>query len=474
MAEITTNQLRAKWTGKDRWLSDGGSRGAGRLVARLTRTGAHFLFQYFSSRGDKRLFPLGPFDAEGRAGLRLADARVRSAELAALYRRGTTDLHAHFEQQRLAAERALHAAQEEQENAQREEQEALDDAKRFSLRRFLTAYADHLKSAGKPSARDVANIFKNHVFNDAALSNRHACLVTTDEFVDLISKVVAAGHGRTAAKLRSYAHAAYALGIRAKTNPAAPPAIRAFGIKVNPLASIDALAQFNKAGDRNLTAAELASFMKRVQATPIDVRREALELCIYTGGQRPTQLLRLRRRDVDLDAGVITLYDLKGRRQQPRMHVVPLTRHAADILKRRMAGLTGNAPVFSTDGSSFMDRGTLTNFVTAISADMMKANEVHEPFTLRDIRRTLETLMASWGISSDTRKHVQSHGLGGVQQRHYDRYEYLREKRAALKLLATRLDRLVEPRRSSRQRRIRRAASVPALPNAISAEAIAS
>lgn len=27
MAEITTNQLRAKWTGKDRWLSDGGRAG---------------------------------------------------------------------------------------------------------------------------------------------------------------------------------------------------------------------------------------------------------------------------------------------------------------------------------------------------------------------------------------------------------------------------------------------------------------
>lgn len=473
MAEITTNQLRAKWTGKDRWLSDGGSRGAGRLVARLTRTGTHFFFQYFSPHGDKRLFPLGPFDIQGERGLSLVAARARAAELAALYRSGTTDLHAHFELQRLAAERALQAAQEMQAHAQREEQQALVDAERFSLRKFLTAYTDHLKSAGKPSARDAANIFKNHVFNDPALAARHASLVTTDEFVDVISKVVAAGHGRTAAKLRSYAHAAYALGIRAKTNPAAPPAIRAFGIKVNPLASIDALAQFNRAGDRNLTAAELTSFMKRVEAAPIDVRRDALELCVYTGGQRPTQLLRLRRRDVDLDAAVITLYDLKGRRQQPRTHVVPLTQLAADILKRRMAGLTGNAPVFSTDGSSFMDRGTLTNFVTAISADMMKANEVHEPFTLRDIRRTLETLMASWGISSDTRKHVQSHGLGGVQQRHYDRYEYLREKRAALKLLATRLDRLREARGSSRLRRIRRAASAPALPNTRSAEAMA-
>src|SRR5579883_2959665 len=196
MAEITTNQLRAKWSGKDRWLSDGGSRGAGRLVARLTRTGAHFFFQYFASQGGKRLFPLGPFDAEGRAGLRLVDARARSAELAALYRAGTTDIHAHF------------------------------DGEGRSLRRFLMAYVEYLKGAGKPSAKDVANIFENHVFSDREISDQDAARVSTDDFVRLISKVVAAGHGRTAAKLRSYLHAAYALGIRAKTNPAAPQVMR--------------------------------------------------------------------------------------------------------------------------------------------------------------------------------------------------------------------------------------------------------
>lgn len=90
------------------------------------------------------------------------------------------------------------------------------------------------------------------------------------------------------------------------------------------------------------------------------------------GGQPPTPLLRLRRTDVDLSRGVITLYDPKGRRHEPREHVL----HAADILERRIANLAGNEPVFSTDGRSSMDRGTLTNFVTAIAVEMMKAKEV--------------------------------------------------------------------------------------------------
>ena len=57
--------------------------------------------------------------------------------------------------------------------------------------------------------------------------------------------------------------------------------------------------------------------------------------------------------------------------------------------------------------------------------------------------------MAGWGVSSDARKHLQSHGLGGVQKRHYDQYEYLREKRVALRALASRLDRMLAGKCSS-------------------------
>jgi len=455
MAQITTNGLRAKWTGRVRWLSDSGTRGEGRLLARLKRSGAFFYYQYFSPEGAKRQLPLGRFDMQGENGLSLTAARERSGDLSKLYRSGITDLHAYVEQQRIEVEQQQAQAALGRQAEQEAVADALTHAERFSLRKFLTAYVEHLQGQGKPSTKDVANLFKNHVFTDAVLSARDARLVSTDDFVGLISKVVAAGHGRTAAKVRSYLRAAYALAIRAKTNPAAPQSLRDFGIQVNPLASIDALAQYNRAGKRKLSAPELAAFLKRVYAKPVDTMRDALEVCIYLGGQRPTQLLRLRRGDVDLSAGEITLYDPKGRRLEPRAHLLPIPKRAADILERRIANLAGNEPVFSTDGCHAMDRGTLTNFVTAISVEMMKAKESHEHFTLRDLRRTLETLMAGWGVSSDARKHIQSHGLGGVQKRHYDLYEYLREKRAALRALDSRLDRMLgknTPRKSNRSR----------------------
>jgi hypothetical protein len=253
---ITANGLRAKWTGKDVWLADPGARGDGRLLARITRKGVFFYFQYFAPDARKRLFALGPFDVQGEHGLSLAAARTRSSELSKLYRSGVTDIHAHFEQQRVANEEQQKHAALAREAGQAVAAKALLNAKRFSLRNFLHAYVDHLERAGKPSHKDVANIFKNHVFVDAELRERAASLVSTDEFVSLIGKVVAAGHGRTAAKLRSYLHAAYALGIRAKTNPAAPQLMRDFALKVNPW---PALTRWHNSTERSIEILPLQS-----------------------------------------------------------------------------------------------------------------------------------------------------------------------------------------------------------------------
>jgi hypothetical protein len=85
---------------------------------------------------------------------------------------------------------------------------------------------------------------------------------------------------------------------------------------------------------------------------------------------------------------------------------------------------------------------TVSECVFDLSQAMVAARESREPFQLRDLRRTLETLLASLGVSRDVRGQVQSHGLGGVQNRHYDRHEYWAEKRATLALLELHLARL--------------------------------
>ena len=63
---------------------------------------------------------------------------------------------------------------------------------------------------------------------------------------------------------------------------------------------------------------------------------------------------------------------------------------------------------------------------------MLTTKELREGFEMRDLRRTCETMLAALGVSSDIRAQVQSHGLGGVQARHYDRHNYMAEKRSTL------------------------------------------
>lgn len=448
---ITANQLRAKWNGRDRWLSDGGARNMGRLVARCRREGVTFVYQYFGPEGTKKLFLLGTYDAEGVRGLSLPAARDRAAELTALYRGGVLDLHAHFERQRADEELARKTEEEAR-------QRALEEAQRATLGQLLNSYTAHLEQLGKSSAKDVKNLLKNHVFEaHPALVLRKAADIGVDDFVGVIGAVVDKGRGRTAGKVRSFLRAAYALAIRSKMDPALPQVMRTFGITANPLASTAALSQFNRTRKRHLNAPELAAFLKRIEGLAAGAKKDALALCLKLGGQRPTQLLRAREADVDLPGGTITIYDPKGARTQPRVHMVPLTESTSEIVKRRLDALqlareeekrkgeaakvraAGSMWLFSTDNRTGMREETISELVREISVEMVKAGEARESFQLTDLRRTAETMLAKLGTAPNIRGEVQSHGLGGVQKRHYDQHDYLEEKRTVLKAWAAHL-----------------------------------
>lgn len=46
-------------------------------------------------------------------------------------------------------------------------------------------------------------------------------------------------------------------------------------------------------------------------------------------------------------------------------------------------------------------------------------------------------MLAANGVSREIRGQLQSHGLAGIQARHYDGYDYMPEKRQALEKLFT-------------------------------------
>jgi integrase len=152
-----------------------------------------------------------------------------------------------------------------------------------------------------------------------------------------------------------------------------------------------------------------------------------------------------------LGAKTITLFDTKGARAQPRVHVVPLADQAMTILAElaiRAKELHSEpninpAFLFTSDGKRPLRLETVSSLVNQTAAKMLQAQELRDGFELRDVRRTCETMLAATGVSTDIRAQIQSHGLGGIQARHYNRHNYMEEKRAELQKWERHIARLV-------------------------------
>lgn len=431
MATLTDRVIQAsKATSKDLWLSDGGARGAGRLYLRVQPSGRRsFYYRCAGPVGDRQSIPLGEYIQKGgRAGLTLTEARDKAGELARLYLSGIKDLKGHIEAEHRARERAIRVAEE---TARHEEAEA----KRGSLRNLLNGYVEHLERAEKVDWKDVQSIFRLHVFNQFQdLADLKASEVKARDLREVLAKLVDAGKGRTAGKLRSYLRAAFAAAAKAEFDPTAPASLIGFGIEANPCDVLPSMAQFNVAGERTLTEEELGLYLNGIDFFPLMTQR-AMRLAIYLGGQRPTQLLRVTPADVDLTetGGEIRLRDPKGSRKTARLHILPLVGVAREVVGELMKLNEKSTFLFQSVEDSHLRPETLSAAVFEISSALVDCCRSRSVFQGKDIRRTCETMLAGMGISKDIRAQLLSHGLSGVQDRHYDRHGYGDEKRNVLK-----------------------------------------
>lgn len=444
MASITDKGIAkaardAKKSGADVWLTDASkARGVGRLQLRATETGqSAFYFRYSGSDGKRVALPLGTYDDKGAAGLTLKAARARAGGLSKLYQAGTHDLRAHLEHE-AAEQRAL------MERAARARIEAERQATAGTMHKLLDGYIAHLERQGKQSAQDARNIFRRNVIDEFPhFAAMRAADITHRDISAMLARLIDRGAGRTAGKLRSYLRAAFAEALAAEGEPTAHPDLHGFDLATNPAALVPAkkLSAFNRARERVLNESEMHAFLAVIKKQS-GTARDAVLLSLYLGGQRSAQLVRLKPGDVDLGAREVTLFDAKGARQNPRVHRLPLTDRAAEIVGR-LIDTNGDKPFLITlNGKVHVRTETLSAVVTDISAAMVKDRTAREPFELRDLRRTCETMMARIGISKDVRAHILSHGLGGVQARHYDMHDYADEKRAALEAWDRRLSKI--------------------------------
>lgn len=438
---------RAKAKDAEFWLSDDeGTRGGGRLVVRISPSGSKLFYFRYSVEGKRYQLPMRPYTstpAEGR--LTLQEARKEARRYSELHRLPeSTDVAAYLKRLDDEAATARELAVERKAEVVR----AASEESRYSLRALGDWYAKYLKAAGKQSAPGVASILKCHV-NDTAWADKPARLLTAQDAAQLLRRIVEAGKGRTAGKVRSILHSAYALAIKAELDPSAPADLIPFRIPNNPIAGTAALSQFNQPRDRVLAPSEMAELWRRVWSDDdASLQIRALRLTVLLGGQRAVQLLRVKLDKVSLESETITLHDPKGRRSTPRIHLLPLQGKSKSEVASLMERATAlESPRLFESRNSHLGSDVLSDLVRDISADMVRDKISPQPFQFRDLRRTAETMLAAMGISKDLRAQVQSHGLGGVQNRHYDRHDYMAEKRLALKAWEEHLDLLASNKR---------------------------
>jgi len=407
-----------KSEGGSRWYSDGeADKGLGQLLLRVGRAGTkRWYFRYPLGDGRRRGVPIGP--ADGKAGLTLAAARKVRDDLRNARRHGDRDVGATLKAQAIA-EKAKKVAEKL--------------AAEKTLQSLLDLYGAHLTAQGKSSAKDAKNIMRLHLSEaHPAIARKPAATITPQEITSAMRRLVEAGKDRTAGKLRSCIAAAYTMALHAETDAHAPAAMRGFALTGNPALATKAIPIGVR--ERNLSETELRAVLPAIGALPDSVHKDALMVALLLGGQRPTQLLRLRVDEVDLQAGSILLRDPKGKRSTPRLHALPLSGEALRIVKRlHKRSLDLGAPwIFTATGTHQLGIEEVSKSIAGISEKLLSAKTIDSAFTLGDMRRTCETQLAALGVSKDVRAQLLSHGLSGVQQRHYDKHEYMPEKKKAL------------------------------------------
>jgi integrase len=409
------------------WATDTWARGEGQFQARgLAGGGTGYYFRYTRQDGSSVRISVG-------VNLPLAKARDIAKDLSRRYQQaGGKDLREILEAEQRESRRQDDAAKQ-----------AEQDKAGSTLGVLLMTYCDELEAAKKVSHRLVRGALILHVKEAwPTLWSTPATDVTEDDMVAIVGRVaeLKGKNGklklRTAARIRSYLRAAYSAAIRARQSPQASQALRALGIRHNPASDVAAIEGASVPRERALSLSELRCYWARISALS-GAPGAALRFHLLSGGQRVAQLARLTATDLDADTQTVRLMDGKGRRKTKRQHDVPLIPAAQQAL----AMMRGDKPVGDklftlTQGAGAISYESLRDWLVVVRDEMEKAGELEKGmFTIGDLRRSVETRLAADGISQEVRGQLQSHGLGNVQSRHYDRHRYLGEKRAALESL---------------------------------------
>ena len=172
-------------------------------------------------------------------------------------------------------------------------------------------------------------------------------------------------------------------------------------------------------------------------------------------GQRANEVAGMQAAElVHIDLPAEARWEIPAARMKARRpHVVPLPPLAREIILNQLKAEHPNGSVFASRYTSRerLARHSLSQamgriirrlpidgpdsvLITGLLADLP---------TPHDLRRTVASRLAEIGILREDRMAVLAHSHGDIHEAHYDRYDRLREKRAALEAWETHVRRVI-------------------------------
>lgn len=288
-----------------------------------------------------------------------------------------------------------------------------------TLRAMFDGYLASLREARKPSADQAERLLA--IAAEKIGPETIASDVTPADVVAVIKPVYDRGARVQADKFRMYMGAAFRWAMKT-THDYRTDGARNWGIKANP---VDSVARDNEAegvGNRWLSEAEYRELLAALDGPSRRTRvRQAIALLMLTG-QRVREVLHLKAGQWNSAERLLTWEKTKN----GKPHLLPVCAHAAAILDGLTPGDGGWLFPSEKDGQPQPDGAVLVWLKRYAKAAGV------EPFTGRDLRRTWKTLAGEAGLTKVERDLLQNHTEGDVSSRHYDRWSYMPEKRAAV------------------------------------------
>lgn len=311
-------------------------------------------------------------------------------------------------------------------------------ANEITLQAMFEARIAFMRGKGIAMTTEVERVLlkAKHNAADVIGRDRAPASVTPDDIIRFVKKHYLDGNRGAADKARSYLRAAFEWAITS-ANDYTVKERKDWGVTTNPAAAVAKDSEARTVRDRHLSAAEIRTVWEGCQGGNFGFSEgtEVLLRLLIACGQRVQETLRIEGRELDLEAKLWMMPKEKTKgRKYP--HDIPLP----DIIIPDLARLKAK----HGDGYLFKARADNSSEIlnaVSISQAVRRAfggdgfSQVifgMEAFTPRDLRRTWKSRTHDAGIDRFTRDLIQQHAQNDTGSKHYDRANYMPQKREAM------------------------------------------